>query len=329
MKELHVGHLVLVGAACSAASIIAVSLLTGGMGRERRDTRTTRSTEYPDQLIREQLARNHAFLGEEGYQKVRGSSVIVVGLGGVGSWAATMLVRSGVKKIRVIDFDQVSLSSLNRHAVATLEDIGTSKVKCFQKHMAKIAPWVQVEAINELWTLHSAEKLLQGDADYILDAIDNIDTKVDLLYYCVQNKLRVLSSMGSGCKSDPSRIFIADISQTDEDPLSRIIRRRLRMKGVEQGIPVVFSTEKPAPGKASLLPLNEEEFRQGQVEELGILPNFRVRIMPVLGSMPGIFGLVCDEFSLRNETKTDFPRLWPLMFSLQLAITQQNPSPIN
>lgn len=117
-----------------------------------------------------------------------------------------MLVRSGVGRIRLIDFDQVTLSSLNRHAVANLEDVGTPKVQCLQKALSAVAPWVDIEIRNDLWKMEVAEALLAGNPTYVVDAIDNIDTKVDLLYYCKTNNIPVISSMGAGCKSDPTRV---------------------------------------------------------------------------------------------------------------------------
>lgn len=242
-------------------------------------------------LILEQLARNRTFLGEEGLAKVRNSFVIVVGCGGVGSWVATMLIRSGVGKIRLIDFDQVTLSSLNRHAVATLADVGTPKVQALRKRLQQVAPWVSIDARNELWKMEVGDDLLAGSPTFVVDAIDNITTKVDLLYYCKSRDIPIISSMGAGCKSDPTRICIGDISNSTDDPLSRSTRRRLRMKGIVTGIPVVYSTEKPGPGKAALLPLPEDEYTKGKVGELGVLPDFRIRILPVLGTMPGVFGL--------------------------------------
>ncbi|KAK9475825.1 hypothetical protein V1514DRAFT_338877 [Lipomyces japonicus] len=247
--------------------------------------------EYDPALIDEQLARNRVFLGEDGLQKIRESFVVVVGCGGVGSWVIAMLVRSGIGKIRIIDFDQVTLSSLNRHASATLEDVGTPKVESLRKYLEKVAPWVEVETAVELWNKDSADRLLQGSPTIVVDAIDNIDTKVDLLEYCYRNKIKVISAMGAGCKADPTRIQIDDISGTAEDPLARATRRRLRLRGIVNGITVVFSSEKPSPEKASLLPLDEEVFRQGKVGELGVLQDFRARILPVLGTMPGMFGL--------------------------------------
>lgn len=248
---------------------------------------------YDDNLFREQLARNYAFLGEEGMEKLKNQYIVVVGAGGVGSWVVTMLVRSGCTKIRVIDFDQVSLSSLNRHSCATLKDVGTSKVDCLKKHMKTIAPWCEVDAVNELWNKESGERLLfsGGKPDMIVDCIDNLDTKIDLLEYVYNQKIDVISSMGASTKSDPTRINVGDITTTEEDPMARTVRRRLKQRGIAKGIPVVFSAEKPDPRKAKLLPLPDEEFEKGKVGELSALKDFRVRILPVLGTMPGIFGL--------------------------------------
>ncbi|KAK0106684.1 hypothetical protein ONS96_004303, partial [Cadophora gregata f. sp. sojae] len=262
--------------------------------------------DYDDELILEQLARNRVFLKDEGLAKLRSAFIIVVGCGGVGSHCTAALARSGVSRIRLIDFDQVTLSSLNRHAVATLADVGTPKVSCLKKRLQQITPWVHFDLCNELFSPNAAERLL-GDwdgrkPDYVVDAIDNIDSKVALLEYCYKNDLKVISSMGAGCKSDPTRIFIGDISASTEDPLSRSTRRRLRAVGVASGIPVVYSTEKPGPGKAQLLPLPEEEYLKGSVGDLGVLPDFRVRILPVLGTMPAVFGYAVANHVILNVT---------------------------
>ncbi|KAI0052266.1 hypothetical protein FA95DRAFT_1553584 [Auriscalpium vulgare] len=252
---------------------------------------------YDDELVREQLARNYAFLGEEGMQKVRRASVVIVGAGGVGSWAAVMLARSGVSSIRLIDFDYVTLSSLNRHATATLSDVGTPKVECVARAVSRIARFVRVDPRIELWREgENGAELLEG-ADWVIDAIDNIQTKVDLLKYCVQHNIKVFSSMGAGAKADPTRVQIADISATHYDPLARSVRLRLRaaLNGPAE-IPVVYSTE--VPGDVSLLPLPEDEFQKGNVHELSALQDFRVRILPVLGPLPAIFGLHITSYIL-------------------------------
>ena len=262
-----------------------------------------RKGEYDEELILEQLARNRVFLTDDGLKNLRSSFVVVVGLGGVGSHATAALARSGVARIRIIDFDQVTLSSLNRHAVATLADVGTPKVHCMRKRLEQITPWLKLDCRTELFSWQSADKLL-GEWDYelqsgeerdkkpdfVVDCIDNIDSKVALLQYCYQHSLHIISSMGAGCKSDPTRVCIGDISGSIEDPLSRATRRRLKILGINQGIPVIFSTEKPGPGKAALIPLSDAEYAKGEVGDLSVLPDFRVRILPVLGTMPAIFG---------------------------------------
>lgn len=261
------------------------------------------------ELINEQLTRTSSFLTPSRLSELRSSFVIVVGLGGVGSHCTAALVRSGVSKIRLIDFDQVTLSSLNRHAVATLADVGTPKVQCMRKRLEGVVPWVRWECLNQVWREDQAARLLRPwdegvgrKVDYVVDAIDNIDSKVALLKYCYEHSIKVISSMGAGCKSDPSKICVGDISTSVEDPLSKSTRRRLRAVGITEGIPVVFSTEKPGPGKAQLLPLPEEEFQKGKVGELGVLPDFRVRILPVLGTMPALFGQAVANFVILETT---------------------------
>ena len=292
-------------------AVITASIVDGvhrywGQTNERKKVqkdKKRKSKEYSEELIREQLARNYAFLTEDGMQKVRNQHIVVVGAGGVGSWVATMLVRSGVSSLRVIDFDQVSLSSLNRHAVATTKDVGSPKVEILKEHLMEIAPWVRIDTCNRLWDIDAAEELIFGDnykPTYVVDCIDNIDTKVDLLSFCHERKIPVISSGGAACKSDPTRVNIGDISKTEEDPLSRSIRIRLKKRGIITSVPVVFSAEKPDPRKAQLLPLPEEEKQKGNVDQLAALRNFRVRILPVLGTMPGVFGLAIATYLLTS-----------------------------
>jgi hypothetical protein len=165
---------------------------------------------------------------------------------------------------------------------------------------------VKFDLKNELFSAEAADaQLAPWDGrkpDFVVDAIDNIESKVALLAYCHKNNLPVISSMGAGCKSDPTRVLIGDISVSTEDPLSRSTRRRLRAVGVSGGIPVVYSTEKPGEGKAQLLPLPEEEFAKGSVGDLGVLPDFRVRILPVLGTMPAVFGYACANYVILKVT---------------------------
>ncbi|KAG5923318.1 hypothetical protein E4U42_004991 [Claviceps africana] len=270
--------------------------------------------DFDEELILEQLARNSVFLTPEGLAKLRDSFVIVVGCGGVGSHCVAALARSGVSRIRLVDFDQVTLSSLNRHAVATLADVGTSKVHCLRRRLIAIAPWVKFDLRQEKFDGTVAERILgpwehEAEAehgrrrpDFVVDAIDNIETKVELLRYCHENKVPVISAMGAGCKSDPTRIVVGDIGASRDDGLSRATRRRLKLLGITSGIPAVYSTEQSGQGKAELLPLPEDEFQKGSVGDLGVMPNFRVRILPVLGTMPAVFGLTAANHVILSIT---------------------------
>lgn len=257
--------------------------------------------------------------------------MVVVGCGGVGSHATAAFARSGVSKLRLVDFDQVTLSSLNRHAVATLADVGLPKVQCLQRRLRAIAPWVKFDLRLEKFDGESAERLLGPWAeggqkpDFVVDAIDNIDTKVALLKYCHDHKIEVISAMGAGCKSDPTRIIIGDISTSTDDGLSRATRRRLKLQGVTHGIAAVYSTERTSEGKAQLLPLSDEEFQKGTVGDLGPLPDFRVRILPVLGTMPAIFGLTVANHVILKITGTQTP--FPVSFPHQKLLTHRSGYP--
>lgn len=292
--RVPVQAVVLASVVSAAVSVAATLWLVGVPCHEsaakKSDFRVSSSQTYAQEIIDEQQARTRAFLKPEGMEKLHQATVAVVGVGGVGSWATLMLVRSGIGRIIVIDFDQVSLSSLNRHACATLADVGTSKVDCLAKFCRAVAPWVEVVPINSLWNAEIGPAFLEG-ADYVVDCIDNLETKVDLLAHCKLNNIEVLSSMGAGAKADPTRIMVGDISQTYEDPLSRTVRIMLRGKGFTTGIATVYSTEKPGKEKAKLLEIEDHLVKEGDVSELSVLKDFRVRILPVLGPLPAMFGL--------------------------------------
>lgn len=249
---------------------------------------------FTDEVVSEQLTRNIQFFGLEAQQKVTASYVVVIGLGGVGSHAASMLLRSGVGRLLLVDFDQVSVSSLNRHAVATREDVGTSKALCLKKHFQSIFPECHIDAKVILYDSSSEEEILSGHPDFVLDCIDNIDTKVALLAACVRRGLKVLSATGAGARADPTRIRVADLRESTNDPLSRAVRHRLRKDhGIDGGIPVVFSLEKP---KAKLLPFKGPSGEEENPSDYQIVPGFRVRIIPVLGTIPAIFGQVMASY---------------------------------
>ncbi|CAM8981335.1 unnamed protein product [Rhodiola kirilowii] len=221
-----------------------------------------------DEIVSEHLTRNIQFFGLESQRKVTSSYVVVIGLGGVGSHAANMLLRSGVGRMLLVDFDQVSLSSLNRHAVATRDDVGIPKAVCLKKHFELIFPEVQIEAKVMLYDVTTEDEILSG----------------------------VLSATGAGARADPSRIRVADLSESINDPLSRSVRYKLkRGHGIDGGIPVVFSLEKP---KLKLLPFQGTGGEDENPADYQVVPGFRVRIIPVLGTIPAIFGQVMASYVL-------------------------------
>ena len=238
-----------------------------------------------DDIVVEQLTRNLQLFGEEGQGRIRRSFVVVVGVGGVGSHAAHMLLRSGVGRLRLIDFDQVTLSSLNRHAVATRADVGLTKVDVLATHLARIFPEAHIEACNKMYEADTSDELLAGEPDYVLDCIDNIDTKVNLLAECVGRGLRVIASAGAGAKADPTRLALADITQTAIDPLARAVRTRLRRDhGITSGVQVLLSTERPCAALVDHTPEGSD------AKDFQTVPGFRVRTIPVLGPLPALFG---------------------------------------
>ena len=184
-------------------------------------------------MIAEQLSRNRQFFGDKGQDLIENAFVIVVGLGGVGSHAAHMLARAGVKKMRLIDFDNVTLSSLNRHAVATRKDVGIPKVEACKQHFERIIPnnICKIEAVNRMFTKQASSELLSGNPDFVLDCIDDTDTKSDLIIACREMSCKFVVSLGAGAKLTQLE------STSDIQTLSRIpwsqIRLLLKQKGIK------------------------------------------------------------------------------------------------
>lgn len=244
----------------------------------------------------EMYSRIHSFFGDASFTMIQSSCVIVVGLGGVGSHAAMMLVRSGVKHLRLIDFDRVTLSSLNRHSMATLDDVGKSKAAVMRERLLEVAPWCHIEAVEQMFKGSEAETLLDSSSllsassksskTFVLDCIDDVNTKAELIAYCQNNQLSILTSMGAGAKADPTRMRIASLSECINDPLASKIKWKLRKHKINpENVLSVFSIEKP---NVELLPLDEEQSSNPQ--DYGTVDYLRLRVIPVLGTSPAIFG---------------------------------------
>ncbi|KAI2493519.1 ThiF family [Fragilaria crotonensis] len=231
-------------------------------------------------------------------ERLRGAKIVVVGLGGVGSHAAHMLARSGVGHLRMIDFDQVSLSSLNRHACATLADVGTPKASCMKRFCERLCPdpeYLVLEDIVQMYTAETGPQLLDGhDWDLVIDAIDDIPTKAALLAQCMKLNVRVISCMGAGGKSDVTRLHISDLRTASRDPLASKLRQSIKrllhgdtsyMDDMEK-LTVVYSSEKTV---VKLADFTDEQKEQG-VHQFGAVDGMRIRIIPVLGTMPAVMG---------------------------------------
>ncbi|MBE3584762.1 MAG: tRNA threonylcarbamoyladenosine dehydratase [Thermoanaerobacter sp.] len=191
------------------------------------------------------FSRTELLIGEEGLAILAGSRVVVFGLGGVGSYAAEALVRAGVGNLVLVDFDRVCPSNINRQLHALTSTVGQYKALLMAERVKLINPDIRVEARVERYLPGVAESFFHPVPDYVIDAIDDVPAKVDLIASCVRRNIPVVSSMGAGNKLDPAAFKVADISQTAVCPLARTVRRRLRQLGITTGVTVVFSTEPP------------------------------------------------------------------------------------
>jgi tRNA threonylcarbamoyladenosine dehydratase len=192
-----------------------------------------------------QFSRNELAIGKEGLDILKNSTVAVLGIGGVGSFAAEALARSGVEKLVLIDKDDVDITNVNRQVIALLSTVGRPKVELMKERIADINPNCEVIALKMFYTEETYEEIFGYNLDFVIDASDTISYKIHLMKECLQRKIPIISSMGAANKMDPTRFQIADISKTHTDPIAKVIRTRLRKEGIKKGIPVVFSDESP------------------------------------------------------------------------------------
>jgi tRNA A37 threonylcarbamoyladenosine dehydratase len=230
--------------------------------------------------------RTELLLGNENIEKLKGSKVLVCGLGGVGGAAAEQLVRAGIGTIGIVDADTVAVSNINRQIIATHNNIGKNKVDEFETRLKSINP--EIKLITKKIYLRDEillDTLLEG-WDYVVDAIDTLSPKLNLIRICYQNNIPVVSSMGSGGKTDPMKVKIADISESYNCGLARMLRKRLHRLGIYSGIDVVFSVEK----------VNKEVI----VEEESMNKKSNIG---TISYMPVIFGCFCASVVIRKLCK--------------------------
>ena len=190
------------------------------------------------------LERTELLLGEEKLAKLKTANVLVVGLGGVGAYAAEQLCRAGIGKMTIVDGDVVEDSNRNRQLPALISTKGQPKAEILAKRFMDINPELKLTIVNDYVQDQQVIELLKSAPfDYVVDAIDTLSPKVFLVYHALQLKLRIISSMGAGGKMDPSKIEITDIKKSYNCKLAKMMRKRLGRLGVKKGVKVVFSSE--------------------------------------------------------------------------------------
>ena len=196
-------------------------------------------------MTNEQFLRTEMLLGPAAMEKLARSHVAVFGLGGVGSWCVEALARSGVGTLTLIDNDQVGVSNINRQLQALHSTVGLDKTEALARRVLDINPNCQVRQIPQKYEADCREDFFQTRYDYIVDAIDLVSCKLDLIETALQREIPIISCMGTGNKLDPSQFRVADISKTEGCALARIIRKELKNRGIRHH-KVVFSPELPA-----------------------------------------------------------------------------------
>ena len=188
--------------------------------------------------------RTLLLLGSDSQEGLRKSNVLVVGLGGVGAYAAEMLVRAGIGNLTIVDGDVVEESNRNRQLPALVSTTGKAKTDILAERFRDINPDINLTVFNEFIRDERTVELLESQSfDFVVDCIDTLSPKVFLIYHAVQRGLKVVTSMGAGGKMDPSQVRIADISKSHDCKLARMVRKRLHRMGIRKGIKVVFSPE--------------------------------------------------------------------------------------
>ena len=193
------------------------------------------------------FSRLELLVGRDGLTRLERASVAVFGLGGVGSYAAEALVRGGVGRLTLIDFDTIDITNLNRQLHALDGTVGRAKAQVMAERCRSINPAARIEALQAFYAADNSAELLGRGYDFVLDCIDHISAKLHLIETCLAQGLPVIASMGAANKLDPTQVHVADLAHTRTCRLARIIRRELRRRGIHGGLKVVYSTEEFRP----------------------------------------------------------------------------------
>lgn len=216
---------------------------------------------------------------EEGIQKLENANVLIVGLGGVGSFAAEFLARAGVGRMTIVDGDVVDITNINRQLPALHSTIGEPKVKIVGDRLLDINPELKLTRIQEFLSPERVYEVVTDEFNYVLDCIDSLTPKVNLIVACKRKKVKVISSMGAGGKFEASKVKVQDISKTEYCALAKNVRKRLKLEGISKGVKVVFSNER---SDASSLEMTDGS-------------NFKKSYYGTNSWMPALFGLHAAE----------------------------------
>ena len=206
-----------------------------------------------------EFCRTELLIGEDGIEKLHNSKVIVFGIGGVGSFVVEALTRAGVGNLILVDNDTICISNLNRQIHATQATVGNVKVEAMKARVLSINPNCNVEAKKEFITADNIQEIIPEDIDYVVDAIDTVTSKLALAEYCYKNDIKLIASMGTGNKIDPTQFRVTDVFKTKVCPLAKVMRAELRKRGVKK-LKVVYSEEIPmVPNKGRAVPSQKRQ----------------------------------------------------------------------
>ena len=226
---------------------------------------------------------------EEGLKNLKNSNVLVVGLGGVGSFAAEFIARAGVGKMTIVDGDTVDITNINRQLPALHSTVGMNKVDVVGDRLMDINPELELTRINEFLSPERTHEIVTEDFDYVMDCIDSVTPKLNLIIAAKRKKIKVVSNMGAGGKFLASKVQVKDISKTDVCPLAKNVRKRLKKAGISKGVKAVFSTEVPDETSVKLT--------DGT--------NYKKSFYGTNSWMPGLFGLHAAETVIKHLLKKD------------------------
>ena len=238
----------------------------------------------------EWLQRTELLIKEEGIEKLQSANILIVGLGGVGSFAAEFLVRSGIGNLTIVDGDTVDITNINRQLPALNSTIGKNKTDVVAERILDINPKINLKKINEFLEPEQMEEILtQEKFDYVLDCIDSLSPKLALIITCKRKKIKLVSAMGAGGKTDPSKVMVRDISKTNNCFLAKQIRKKLKKEQIHKGFRCVFSTE--------IQDENSLKMTDGS--------NYKKSFYGTISYMPAIFGLYAAAEVIRFLLKKE------------------------